>query len=161
MLGDESLHRGHGLRPQRHGDVHGVQLDILHTERVEDGHGHGDVEPERDQLRLDLPEELHERDGGDPDGERGQRVLVLGLERGLRRGRRLHRRDGRQQERGRDVHAGHQPAAGERRLPDQQTGHNEVYWKQNNRLYHVTDAGVLDTMQNAGMPRWGWGLITW
>jgi hypothetical protein len=37
----------------------------------------------------------------------------------------------------------------------------DVYWRQNNRIYHVTDkASVVDVMQGAGMPGWVWSSRT-
>jgi hypothetical protein len=37
----------------------------------------------------------------------------------------------------------------------------DVYWRQNNHIYHVTDkASVVDVMENAGMPGWVWASRT-
>ena len=38
-------------------------------------------------------------------------------------------------------------------------GQTTVYWLQNNIIYHVIDADVLNTMQNAGIPGWSWSSI--
>jgi 5-hydroxyisourate hydrolase-like protein (transthyretin family) len=40
-----------------------------------------------------------------------------------------------------------------------QTGQNEVFWRQNGYIYHVTAPEILDMMQAAGIPGWSWTSI--
>ena len=64
-----------------------------HGEQDGNGQRDGDVQPGRDQLRSHVHGELHQRDGGDPDGKCGGRVDVQRLEwRGLYGHRSVQRR---------------------------------------------------------------------
>jgi len=42
----------------------------------------------------------------------------------------------------------------------QMTGDTKVYWLQNNKIYHIINETVLNTMQNAAIPGWSWSNIS-
>ena len=110
--GTQHVHGDHGRCQEHHRDLHPPDL---RPDSHSDGWRHDHQHPAGHLLRRGLYRELRRGQHGNPDGEPGSRRNLRRVVGRLHRRRRMHRHDGRSQERRRDLQPVVAWAGGERR----------------------------------------------